>query len=303
MEIQQILGFYHLAKEKSFSKAAIATFRTQSALSQQIKALEGELECLLIERVGRRRLQLTPAGKYFFDFANSFLSKYNDLIESINEIKGGKSGLLKIAAQHGPLFYIFPDLIKKYQKVYPKVEMRFYERTPSEIIAAVKSGDIDFGIASEDLIPKDLAFIRWRETDSHVVTPIGHPLTELQEITLSDLAKYPLILSRKILEYSQRRILEKKFIQEGLNYQIVMEASNFILSSTYVELGIGITFVALGYELNKILPQKKIAYTSIRHLFEPNYFAIVMRKNMDLRPYQEEFINLLLKKPIEKRDF
>ncbi|MGD9159714.1 MAG: LysR family transcriptional regulator [Desulfobacteraceae bacterium] len=111
MEIQQIVGFYHLAKENSFSKAAIATFRTQSALSQQIKALEDELGCLLIERVARRKLQLTPAGELFLDFANSFLSRYENLLENVNEIKGGKSGLLKIAAQHGPLLYIFPDLI------------------------------------------------------------------------------------------------------------------------------------------------------------------------------------------------
>lgn len=299
MEIQQILGFYHLAKEESFSKAAVATFRTQSALSQQIKALEDELGCLLIERIGRRKLQLTPAGNLFLDFADSFLTQYDSLIENIDEIKGGKSGLIKIAAQHGPLLYIFPDLIKKYKEQYPEVEMRLFEMTPSDIIDAVKSGDIDFGIASEDLIPKDLAYIRWRETDSHVVTPIGHPLTKLSTITLADLAKYPLILSPKLLKYSKRRMLEKKFIQEGLSYNIAMEASNFILASTYVELGIGIAFVALGFELNKYLPEKKVSYTSIRHLFEPNYFAIVMRKNMDLRPYKETFIDLILNKPIK----
>jgi LysR family cys regulon transcriptional activator len=177
--------------------------------------------------------------------------------------------------------------------------MRFFEMTPSDIIDAVKSGDIDFGIASEDLIPKDLASIRWRETDSHVVTPIGHPLTKLSKITLSDLAKYPLILSPKLMKYSKRRMLEKKFIQEGLSYKIAMEASNFILASTYVELGIGIAFVALGFELNKYEPLKKVSYTSISHLFEPNHFAIVMRKNPDLRPYKEAFINLILDKPIE----
>lgn len=299
MEIQQIIGFYHLVKENSFSKAAIATFRTQSALSQQIKALEDELGCLLIERIGRRRLQLTPAGYIFLDFAESFLTQYDNLIENIDEIKGEKSGLIKIAAQHGPLLYIFPDLVRRFKELYPEVEMRLFEMTPSDIIDAVKSGDIDFGIASEDLIPKDLAYIRWRETDSHVVTPIGHPLTKLSTITLADLAKYPLILSPKLLKYSKRRMLEKKFIQEGLSYNIAMEASNFILASTYVELGIGITFVALGFELNKYLPEKKVSYTSIRHLFEPNYFAIVMRKNMDLRSYKETFINLILNKPIK----
>ncbi len=294
MEIQQLVGFYHLCRERSFSKAGAATFRTQSALSQQLKALENELGCLLIERMGRRRLQLTQAGELFFKFTNSFLIQYDSLVDNIEEIKGGKSGLLKLAAQHGPLLYIFPDLIRKYKELYPEVEMRFYEKTPMDIIEGVKSGDIDFGIASEDLIPKDLESIRWRETGSHVVTPIGHPLTKLSKITLADLAKYPLILSPKILKYSKRRILEKTFIQEGLNYQVAMEASNFTLASTYVELGVGIAFVALGFGFKEFLPEKKVSYLSISHLFEPNYFAIVMRKNMALHPYQGDFIDLIL---------
>jgi hypothetical protein len=73
-----------------------------------------------------------------------------------------------------------------------------------------------------------------------------------------------------------------------------------MLAATYVELGIGITFAAMGYELDKILPKKKVSFISVRHLFESNYFAVVMRKERELRPYKERFLNLLLNKSIEK---
>ena len=63
MEWQQLLGFYQVAKLGSFTKAAEATFRTQSALSQQVKALEDELGGRLLERLGKRRLKLTAAGE------------------------------------------------------------------------------------------------------------------------------------------------------------------------------------------------------------------------------------------------
>ena len=53
MEWQQIIGFYHVTKLGSFTKAAEATFRTQSAISQQIKNLEEELGCQLLERIGK----------------------------------------------------------------------------------------------------------------------------------------------------------------------------------------------------------------------------------------------------------
>ena len=63
MEWQQLLGFYQVAKLGSFTKAAEATFRTQSALSQQVKALEDELGSRLLERLGKRRLQAHSRGR------------------------------------------------------------------------------------------------------------------------------------------------------------------------------------------------------------------------------------------------
>jgi len=68
MEWQQLLGFYQVAKLGSFTKAAEATFRTQSALSQQVKALEDELGARLLERLGKRRLKLTVAGERLLEF-------------------------------------------------------------------------------------------------------------------------------------------------------------------------------------------------------------------------------------------
>jgi len=300
MELQQIIGFYHVANQQSFTKAAVTTFRTQSALSHQVKALETELECQLIERVGRRKLQLTPAGKCFYEYTKSFLRQQDQLFEDINEIKGNLSGRLKIAAQPGPLLYVFPKLISNYREVHPEVDIRLFERSPMDIIHSIKAGDVDFGIASDELIPGDLSSIRWRKTDPFVVTPKNHPLTKRELITLSDLSDFPLILTPKILKYSYRRMLEKKFAQKGLKYKIAMEASTFELASTYVELGFGIAFAALGYEMHTF-GKRNVAYTPIDHLFEPIHFALVMRKGMHLRPYQEDFIHMFLEKGPEAK--
>jgi len=102
MEWQQIVGFYHAARLRSFTKAGEATFRTQSALSQQIKALESELGCLLFERIGKRRLQLTPAGEKFFRFAELVLTAYDGLKDELGELMGLAKGQLTIAAPSLP---------------------------------------------------------------------------------------------------------------------------------------------------------------------------------------------------------
>src|SRR3989304_5457995 len=98
MEWQQLVGFYQVARLGSFTKAAEATFRTQSALSQQIKALEEELACPLLERIGKRKLRLTAAGERFWRFGEAILEKYQHLQEELNEVKGLMKGDLRLAA-------------------------------------------------------------------------------------------------------------------------------------------------------------------------------------------------------------
>lgn len=80
MEWQQLLGFYQVARLGSFTKAAAATFRSQSALSQQVRALEAELDCLLLERLGHR-LRLTPAGEKLLEFSRTLLAGYETFKE------------------------------------------------------------------------------------------------------------------------------------------------------------------------------------------------------------------------------
>jgi DNA-binding transcriptional LysR family regulator len=292
MELQQIIGFYQIAKQESFTKAAVTTFRTQSALSHQVKALENELDCQLIERVGRRKIKLTLAGLRFMEFASSYLDQHQRLFEDISEMKGSMIGRLKIAAQFGPLNYIFPDLVSCYRKRYPRVELKIFESAPFDTIASVKAGDVDFGVVSEALVPGDLAVVRWRHARPCVVTTKGHPLTKLSQISIVDLAKYPLIMTPKILKYSLRRRLEKKFMQQGLKYSIAMEASNFELASKYVEIGFGIAFAALGYGVDKD-SAGKLVFTPIDNLFKPDHLSVVMRKDTQLRVYQSDFIAML----------
>src|SRR5574341_739120 len=92
MEWQQINGFYHVAKLGSFTRAAEATYRTQSALTQQIKSLEQELECQLLERIGKRKIVLTPVGERFFRFSESLLQEYATLIGDIGRSEERRVG-------------------------------------------------------------------------------------------------------------------------------------------------------------------------------------------------------------------
>jgi DNA-binding transcriptional LysR family regulator len=211
MEWQQVIGFYQVAKLGSFTKAAKATFRTQPALSQQIKALEEELDCHLFERIGKRKLRLTSAGERFLTFAESILENYDSLRADLNELKGSQKGRLKIAAPFTTLYHLFPEVLKEYTERFPQVELTILDRSQQTVIELVKSGDIDFGFTVESEVPGDLATLRWKKVETALMTPMGHPLATGKRVTLRQIAKYSLILPPKDLRFTCRRMLEERF--------------------------------------------------------------------------------------------
>lgn len=292
MEWYQIIGFYQVAKLGSFTKAASATFRTQSALSQQVKALEDELECELFERIGRRKLQLTPAGERFLKFASTLLDQHDQLIGELNELKGLQVGRIRMAAQFAPLYYLLPKVIERFKHDFPQVGLTILERPPTDVIDLVKSGDIDFGIAMEAVVPKDLFAIRLKNADSMLIVPVDHPLTRVKRITLRHIARYPLILGPKNLKHTFREKLERRFEALGINYRIIMESSNIVLSARYVEVGLGISVVAMGFGLSRF-KKRKLTFIPVNNLFTQDHVAVVMRKDKALQPYKKAFLDTL----------
>jgi DNA-binding transcriptional LysR family regulator len=295
MEWQQIIGFYQVAKLGSFTKAGDATFRTQSALSQQIKALEQELDCHLFERIGKRKLRLTSAGERFFEFAEAILENYDCLKEDLSALQGLQKGRLRIAAPFTTLYHLVPAALKEYIIQFPYVELTILDRSQQVVIELVRNGDIDLGFTLESEIPKDLALLRWKKVETVLMVPIGHPLAGAGRVTLRQIAKYPLLLPPKDLRFTCRRILEERFEKLGLDYQIVMESSNVELTSLYVEMGLGISFATVVRDL-PALEKRKLAFIPMNTLLKPDFIAVVMRRDKVLTSYKSAFINTLFGK-------
>jgi DNA-binding transcriptional LysR family regulator len=292
MEWQQILGFHQVARLGSFTKAAEATFRTQSALSQQIKALEEELACPLLERIGKKKLRLTGAGEKLLRFCETVLEKYEHLQEELNEIKGLRKGQLRLAAPFTTLYHLFRDLLPAYMRAFPQVQLTILDRSQERVMELVKAGDIDFGLALESAAPKELVTRRWQKVENVLLTPPGHPLASSPGPTMEEIAKYPLILPPQSLKYTGRSLLEENFRKLGLEYHVIMESSNVELSSLYVEMGLGISFATVATHLP--LPEKrKLAFIPMGHYFPPDYIAVVLRKDKVLSPHKQAFLEML----------
>ncbi|MDY0039191.1 MAG: LysR family transcriptional regulator [Desulforhabdus sp.] len=292
MEWQHIIGFYQVAKLRSFTKAAEVTLRTQSALSQQIKSLEDQLGCQLFERIGRRKIKLTSAGERFLKFAESVLEGYDNLKEDLAELQVAPKGPLKIAAPFTTFYHLLPAKLKKYMELFPQVELTLLDRPQKKVVGLVKEGEADFGLALESIAPKELATIRWRKVDTVLLVPPGHPLTHSKRIALEQIAKYPLILPPKNIKYSGRTLLEKRLRELGAGFRVAMESSNVELSASYVEMGLGISFASIVKELPG-LTERKLHFIDLGHHFPPDHIAVMMRKDQVLPPYKKALLNVL----------
>jgi DNA-binding transcriptional LysR family regulator len=299
MEWQQIIGFNYVAKLGSFTKAANATLRTQSAISQQIKNLEEELGCQLLERTGKRNLRLTSAGERFFKFSETILERYDSFTEELNELKGLQIGNLRMAAPFTTLYHLIPFALKNYINIFPNVELTILDRSQQDILDLIKNGDIDFGLVLESNVQTGLTALRWKKVRTVLMIPIGHPLAKVKRVTLKQIGKFPLILPPT--NYKYRSNLEKRFQKLGIDYRIIMESSNVELSSMYVEMGLGVSFATIVKDLPE-LKKRRLEFLPMDHLFKPDYIVVVIRKDKTLISYKDAFIKILVDTPIISKE-
>ncbi len=289
MEWQQLLGFRHLARLGSFTKAGEATFRSQSALSQQVRALEAELGTLLVERIGKRRVALTPAGERVLAFAEAVLAQHEALLADLAGLKGRPQGRLRLAAPFTTLYHLLRQVLQAFAGKFPLVRLTVLDRPQPAIIELVRSGEVDFGFIRESAAPKDLAVIPWLRLETRLMVPAGHPLTRKPRVTWRDIGDYPLILPPP--GAAGRRDLEARLKKEGRPFHVLMESSNVELSALYVELGLGISFATVAGDLS--LPGRRLTFLPLGREFPGDHLAVIRRRDKLLPGYGKEFLALL----------
>lgn len=292
MDWHQIEGFYQTAKTGNFTKAAAINHLTQSAISQQISKLEEEMEVYLFERIGKRKRILTTAGELFYNFAESVLMQYEVLQDQLSELKGSHKGRLRIAGPFTSLNQLLPQKLEVYKEQFPWVEYTILDRSQRAALELVNEGEVDFGIMLESIVPPNMQKIRWNKVETVLIVNADHPLNDLPELSLDEIAKYPLILPIKRNEPCKRSEIELLFRNNNLDYHMVMESSSVELNVTYVELGLGISFATVVPTI-PALNRTGSKFLSLNKFFEPEYLAVVFRKDKRLQMHQQVFLDIL----------
>src|ERR1035438_9545870 len=134
MDFDQLHTFLEIVRLKSFSKAAQTCYRTQPAISAQVRQLEQELRAALFERFGSR-ISLTTAGRIFADYAEQILDLRRRVQDSIAELEANPRGELVIAANEATCIYILPKVFSVYRQLVPAIQLQVDRSYGSHVVA------------------------------------------------------------------------------------------------------------------------------------------------------------------------
>lgn len=290
MKLRQLEYIHEVARQKlNITAAARILHTSQPGVSKQIRLLEDELGVLIFERNGKHLDRITPAGERILETARRALSEVSNINRTAGEFADADCGSLRIATTHTQARYALPSTIAQFRSAYPKVSLHIHQGAPSQIAGWAAAGDVDFAIATEALEHFDeLVMLPCYHWNRCVLVPTGHPLADVESLTLEELAKYPLITYT--FGFTGRSLLDQAFTQHGLEPDVVLTAVDADVIKTYVRLGLGVGIVArMAYD-----PSADADLTQIDagHLFAASTTHIGFRHNLFLTGYMRRFIQM-----------
>ena len=240
MDLYQLRGFYEIVREQSFTRAAEKLFLTQPAISLQIKALEGELDEILLER-NRRQLRLTPAGEILFAHTKEIFARLEMARDEIAALKLVLRGRLAIGTSDTNCTYILPGLLAEFRTRYPEVELDIRNRMSPEVGNLVLNDEVEFGLATLPVKHRDLlGKVLFARRDVLICSP-DHALGKRRRIGLKQIAEHPFLALER--GSTSRQLLDEVFQREGLELQVEMNLVGIEIIKRYVEIGLGVALV------------------------------------------------------------
>lgn len=240
MDFDQLQTFLEVARHASFSRAAEKRFRTQPAISSQIRAVEDEVGAKLFDRSGGK-VSLTAAGKAFQKYAQDTLDARQSMLTSLAEMEHVPRGAIVVGANEGTCLHILPEVFADFKKQYPDVSVSIKRADYAKVLESVTDNSVDFGVVSLPVKDNRLTVVLIHQDELVIIAPPHHPLGRLKSVNVGDLARYPLVLPKA---GHTRDALDDLFRERRLKANYSMELDSSELLKRFVAAGVGVGFIA-----------------------------------------------------------
>jgi DNA-binding transcriptional LysR family regulator len=248
MDFDQLITFLEVAKQGSFSRAGQKVYRSQPAVSAQIRQLEQEYGEKLFDRVGKA-VRLTPAGEVLAEYANRLLTLKSESLRAVADQRQTPRGTLAIGANEATCLYVLPDVFSEFHEQFPKVQISVYRNFSHKILQKIDEGSIDVGIVTLPATAPSLQVLPIFRDQLMVMVSSQHPLARKTSVRVADVAEHPLIFPKA--GYS-RQVLDKLFRPYRSRLQISMELASVGMIKAFVAANLGASLISASYAQEEV---------------------------------------------------
>lgn len=231
-----LASFAVFADHLNFTRAAAALHISQPALHVKVAKLAESVGRPLYRRQGRRLL-LTPTGEAVARFARDLDTRMSTFLDEVRETPPTRP--LVLAAGEGAYLYLLGDLIRETIERGGRLELVNCDR--DRMLAALRSGRADLGVAVLDVLPEDLTTTLLASYPQVLAMPRSHPLAARETLTTADLAGTSLVLPPPSRPH--RIAVERALRAAGVAWTLAIEAAGWPLTLHFVTLGVGLAVV------------------------------------------------------------
>jgi len=295
MHIENFKIFSDLVESQSFSRAAKMNSITQSAVSQQLRAMEKHFNILIIDR-SQKQFRLTREGQKLYESAKEILHRYEKLSSELQEMKKVISGNIHISTVYSIGLHELPPFIKVFLQSYPAVNVRVEYRRSNLVYEDVAQNSTDLGLVAFPNRNRQLDVIPFREDELVLICNPEHELASRETVSVKELKDFKLVGFDP--DIPTRKATDQIFRDHRLDIEPVMEFDNIETVKRAVEINAGIAIVPLA------TVQQEVRQGSVRCIrFADGSFkrplAIIHRKGRVLTPAMKKFIETLTNQKIQ----
>lgn len=242
MDLDSLRLFVDLAETRSFSKTAVRSFLSQSAVSQRIRALEREWGHTLVERgKGRPGAQFTEAGEMLLIGAREILARTDGLKRELAELAGAVGGSLRVATVYSIGLHALTPALSSFLAEYPQVNLHLEYLRTDRIYDALQANGIDCGIVAIPRERPQVEIVPLPSENMVFITSPRHPLAQEGPIAPEKLSGLPFIAFDP--DIPTRRLIDDFLSAHEVSISVVQAFDNIETIKRMVEIGLGVAIV------------------------------------------------------------
>jgi len=289
MQIESFKVFCDLVETQSFTQAAQINGITQSAVSQQVGALERRFKSLLIER-SKKLFRLTQEGEVLYKAGKEMVQVYESLNGRLQDIKKEVSGTIRVATIYSIGLHDLPPYLKQFLKTYPTVNVHVEYRRANQVYEDVTGNVVDLGLVAYPSKDNDLEMYPFRRDLLVVICHPQHPFAAQKSVRLKSLSGQKFIGFEP--DIPTRKALDKILRDYDVRVEHVMEFDNIETVKRAVEIDAGVAIVPQGTVAQEV-EKGTLAQVPIEDGEFHRPLAAIYKKTKVLSPAMKEFLAAL----------